>query len=69
MNMHGNATSPISVTDVEARPVRRVRPVEAPRRRRPGSWLARLWKRREPTLYQRCLAVHIHHAGPRSALS
>lgn len=24
--------------------------------------------RREPTLYQRCLAVHIYHAGPRSAL-
>jgi len=35
----------------------------------PRSWLARLWRRRRPTLYQRCLAVHIHYAGPRSALS
>jgi hypothetical protein len=35
----------------------------------PRSWLGRLWKRRRPTLYQRCLAVHIHYAGPRSALS
>ena len=34
-----------------------------------GAWLG-LWKRRrQPTTYQRCLAIHIHFAGPRSALS
>ncbi|MDB5409631.1 MAG: hypothetical protein JWL84_4543 [Rhodospirillales bacterium] len=33
------------------------------------SWIDRLLRRREPTVYHRCLAVHIHHAGPRSALS
>jgi hypothetical protein len=32
---------------------------------KPGGWLSRA----EPTLYQRCLAVHIYYAGPRSALS
>ena len=30
-----------------------------------GRWLGR----RQPTTYERCLAVHIHFAGPRSALS
>jgi hypothetical protein len=35
----------------------------------PRSWLDRLLRRREPTVYHRCLAVHIHHAGPHSALS
>jgi hypothetical protein len=35
----------------------------------PRSWLRRLLHRREPTMYQRCLAVHIHHAKPHSALS
>jgi hypothetical protein len=33
------------------------------------TWLGRLLNRREMTTYQRCLAVHIHYAGPRSALS
>jgi len=33
------------------------------------SWLGRLLRRREPTTYHRCLAIHIHYAGPRSALS
>ena len=34
------------------------------------SWLGRLLpRRREPTTYQRCLAIHIHFAGPHSALS
>jgi hypothetical protein len=33
------------------------------------SWLDRLLRRQEPTIFQRCLAVHIHHAGPQSALS
>ena len=36
---------------------------------RKTSWFAALWPRREPTLFQRCLAVHIHYAGPRSGLS
>jgi hypothetical protein len=34
----------------------------------PGLWLHRLLHRREPTLYQRCLAIHIHHAKSNSAL-
>ena len=25
--------------------------------------------RQAPTMFHRCLAVHLHHAGPRSALS
>jgi hypothetical protein len=35
----------------------------------PRSWLGRILHRRKTTTYQRCLAVHIHFAGPRSALS
>jgi hypothetical protein len=31
------------------------------------TWLG-LFQRREPTTYQRCLAVHIHFAGERSSL-
>jgi hypothetical protein len=31
--------------------------------------LKRLFGRAEPTTYHRCLAVHIHHAGPRGGLS
>lgn len=34
-----------------------------------STWLARLLRRREPTTYHRCLAIHIHFAGPHSALS
>ena len=38
-----------------------------------AAWFLRLlslfrWRRREPTTFQRCLAVHIHFAAPRSAL-
>jgi hypothetical protein len=32
-------------------------------------WLGRLLARQQPTTYQRCLAVHIHYAATRSALS
>jgi hypothetical protein len=32
------------------------------------SWLG-MFQRREPTAYQRCLAVHIHFARPRGGLS
>ena len=31
--------------------------------------LRRLFQREAPTLYQRCLAVHIHFAGPHGGLS
>jgi hypothetical protein len=31
-------------------------------------WLG-LFRRREPSAYQRCLAVHIHFASPRGGLS
>jgi hypothetical protein len=34
-----------------------------------GSWLGRLLGRNPPTVYHRCLAVHIHHAARTSALS
>jgi hypothetical protein len=34
-----------------------------------SGWLARLLRRRQPTTYHRCLAIHIHFAGPHSALS
>jgi hypothetical protein len=51
------------------------------RKRRPGQprtdfmrparspWLGRVLVRPQPTVYQRCLAIHIYYAGPRSALS
>jgi hypothetical protein len=44
---------------------RRHQPLAAERR----SWLMRLIRRPEPTVFHRCLAVHIYHAAPRSALS
>ena len=34
-----------------------------------NSLVSRWLGRRKPTTYERCLAVHIHFAGPRSALS
>jgi len=52
------------------RPIRPLeRPVIVPTVRQRSSWLGRWLSRREPTTYQRCLAIHIHFAGPRSALS
>jgi hypothetical protein len=33
------------------------------------TWVGRILRKRETTTYQRCLAVHIHFAGPHSALS
>ena len=52
------------------RPVRPLeRPVTVPPVRPRSSWLGRWLGRREPTTYQRCLAIHIHFAGPHSALS
>jgi hypothetical protein len=52
------------------RPIRPLeRPVIVPAVPQRSSWLGRWLGRREPTTYQRCLAIHIHFAGPRSALS
>jgi hypothetical protein len=34
-----------------------------------NSWLPGWLGRRKPTTYQRCLAIHIYFAAPRSALS
>ena len=45
------------------------RPVTVPTVRQHNSWLGRWLGRRQPTTYQRCLAIHIHFAGPHSALS
>jgi hypothetical protein len=54
-------------------PRRPIRPLErsvtVPTVRQRNSWLGRWLGRREPTTYQRCLAIHIHFAGPHSALS
>lgn len=36
--------------------------------KRNATWLGRLLGRRQPSTYQRCLAVHMHFAGPHSAL-
>lgn len=47
-------------------PVSRPRIAAQPPR---NSLINRLLRRREPTLYQRCLAVHLHFAGPNSALT
>jgi len=38
-------------------------------RLRPSFWrFGRWFERKKPTLYQRCLAVHIHHASPQTSL-
>ncbi len=49
-----------------AKPQEQHRPTQPLRER--SSWLARWLGRREPTTYHRCLAIHLHFAGPRSAL-
>jgi hypothetical protein len=62
-------TPTIESVDVAYSPWR-VRPAVGPSSEgRQRSWIGRLLHRRETTTYQRCLAVHIHYAGPRSALS
>ena len=47
----------------------KVGPVESPadQKSRLGP-VARWLRRREPTLYQRCLAVHIYYAGKQTTL-
>ncbi len=47
-------------------PLSRPRPAAQPARH---SLIKRLLRRQEPTLFQRCLAVHLHFAGPNSALT
>ncbi len=49
-----------------AKPQEQRRPIQPLKERR--SWIARWLGRSEPTAYHRCLAVHLHFAGPRSAL-
>jgi hypothetical protein len=44
-----------------------VRPAKPSTSSRP--LLRRLFKREDPSLFQRCLAVHIHFAGPHGGLS
>jgi hypothetical protein len=34
-----------------------------------SGWLETWRRRRQPSTYQRCLAVHIHFASPRGGLS
>ncbi len=43
-------------------------PAEPSAWRLPRLRLARLFARKEPTLFQRCLAVHIHHTTKLSPL-
>lgn len=56
-----------AVPRLSRRPQEARRAVQAPRE--PDSWLPRWLRRRKPTTYHRCLAIHMHFAGPRSALS
>ncbi len=49
------------------KPKERVYPnIASPKPRRRWRW--GFWRRPEPTLYQKCLAVHVIGAAPRSAL-
>ena len=42
---------------------------EAPQEREPSIWrIGRWFPRRPPSLYQRCLAVHIYHASKQTSL-
>ena len=50
----------------ETRPVtRHVGPVEASQS---AGWMHRIFARPEPTTFQKCLAVHMASAAPRSAM-
>jgi hypothetical protein len=53
---------------VEQRPARATKPVAMPVPK-PLPWLRRLFVRREPTAYHRCLAIHIHYASQHRTLS
>lgn len=56
-----------SSTEKKAAPAWRVTPVEKPATTKP--LLSRVFARKEPTAFQRCLAVHMYFAGPRGGLS
>ena len=53
----------------EQRPMRtitrQVSPSQAPRS---AGWMQRIFARAEPTTFQKCLAVHMASAAPRSAM-
>ena len=49
--------------------VTRVNEPARPASPRPRTLLDRLLLRREPTTFQRCLAVHMHYAAPHKTLS
>lgn len=53
----------------EQRPMRQitrqVSPSQAPRN---TGWMQRIFTRAEPTTFQKCLAVHMASAAPRSAM-
>jgi hypothetical protein len=48
-------------------PTWRVTPVQQSNETKPR--LSRVFARKEPTAFQRCLAVHMYFAGPRGGLS
>jgi hypothetical protein len=47
----------------------KVTPVKKTQKDAPKRSFLGIFQRREPTTYQRCLAVHMLFAGPRSGLS
>jgi hypothetical protein len=64
LRLHGPRISASVAAPLDP-PVSRPKTAGQPRH----SWVNRLLRRQEPTLYQRCLAVHLHFAGPNSALT
>jgi hypothetical protein len=56
-----------SSTDKKAAPTWRIQPIE--KSAEPKPLLKRVFARKEPSAYQRCLAVHMYFAGPRGGLS
>jgi len=46
-------------------PVKQQKQAAAPA---PVRSITRFFRRQEPTTFQRCLAIHVHYAGPRSGL-
>jgi hypothetical protein len=56
-----------SSTEKKLTPAWRVQPIEKPTETKP--LLKRVFARKEPSAYQRCLAVHMYFAGPRGGLS
>jgi hypothetical protein len=63
--MRAALTTTIALPAVQLPATRTMAP--APRRRA-GGWSRLFSRRREPTLFQRCLAVHMASAGTLSAL-